>query len=209
MGMSNQDGLVYCHNRHCERDDCIRKETYMPFGVCCKRANFNCTKENGYKHFLGEETLVETISSSTEGYIDYLNKVANELDIWFYIEPFVGNSESIFKIEGKFVNYGTDLDREKIEDLCSKYPDKIKNFQARDYKTWDKVLLNDKYKGHCIVYCEPPYINKQNEFDMKEFLGVVKKWSSKNKVYVRMPQKAKNWKLICSVSDVSSMFEVT
>ena len=111
-------------------------------------------------------------------------------------------------IQGKCAKYGTDLDTEKIDDLCKQYPDKVKNFQARDYKTWDKVLLNDKYAGHCVVYCEPPYINKPDEFDMKEFLEVVSRWAKHNKVYVKMRQKAKTWELVGKVSDVSNLYEV-
>ena len=232
--------LIYCHNRKCERDDCIRKEIYMPFNVCCKRRDFDCNKSNGYKDFLGEETSIleseqeseikesvisespkeveiskeneihisETTQESELTYLDYLNQITEDENIWFYIEPFVGNTDSISLIAGKCAKYGTDLDKEKIDALCEKFPDRVKNFQVRDYKTWDKVLLNDKYAGHCVVYCEPPYINKPDEFSMKEFLEIINKWVSKNRVFVRMPQKAKNWEFVCKVTSASSMFEV-
>lgn len=225
--MDTQDIFVYCHNRGCIRDDCLRKEVYMPFNVLCKRTTFDCSDKNGYKHFLGSQPEIseitgkrvsdmsrkedtgseETFKDSRE-YIGILNDLANRPKTWFYIEPFAGNTDSLFDIKGDFTKYGTDIDEEKIEDLKKNHSELSKNFQVIDYKYWNKVLLDEKYKGHCVVYCEPPYMNKEGEFSMDEFVKTIEEWSHFNRVFVRMPQKAKNWELACRITSASNMYEV-
>lgn len=193
----------------------------MPFNVVCRRTTFECSDKNKFKYFLGnlpkkseitgKDVAPKVVTNNNEDgfeYVELLNKITGSLNTWFYIEPFVGNSESINAIKGDFTKYGTDLDEYKIGVLKNKYPERVKNFQVRDYKSWNKVLLDSKYKGHCIVYCEPPYLDKQDEFKISEFVKVVEEWSHMNRVFVRMPQKAKNWELICKISSASNMYEV-
>lgn len=128
--------------------------------------------------------LVEDITESSQGYISFLNDIVKHSRVKFYIEPFVGNSRSILKIEGVPNKFGTDINKEKLERKMKECKGSSKEFQVKDYKVWDRVILSDTYKGKCIVFCEPPRHDSEH-FNMEEFINKMKEWGAKNKVYVR------------------------
>lgn len=207
--MKVHTGWKYCHNRKCQRIDCLRHEKNMELNTLSLRGEFLCNEENGYREALftkpekdeltyqdlghtpddyeGEEIskkVLTPINESTQGYIDFLNDIIKHSRVRFYIEPFVGKSNSILKIEGVSNKFGTDISEENLRNKMNECNGSDKEFQVKDYRVWDRVILSDDYKGKCIVFCEPPRKDSET-FNQEEFLEKMREWGAKNKVYVR------------------------
>lgn len=209
---------LFCHNRKCERLDCLRHEKNMEYNVLSmvsSKVRFmkNCNEESGYPEILLTEPEKPELSyeafgyssdseldidkqikeketedfidnSEVSGYVDFLNDIVKHSRIKFYIEPFVGKSNSILKIEGAPNKFGTDIDPDKLQSKMEECEGSSKEFQVKDYKVWDRVILSDTYKGKCIIFCEPPR-HDSDHFNFEEFLNKMREWGARNKVYVR------------------------
>jgi hypothetical protein len=172
-------------------------------------SNIDCDESNGYPYLLTEppeedelpknyfgsfgfgdeevedevEDEIEEVSSTTQQVVEYINNLITHSRISFYIEPFVGDSETIDKIEGVSTILGTDLNPEKVEEVKERMRGSSKTFRACDYKTWNKPLLSKDYKGKCIVFCDIP--ENSETFSVEEFVEIAKEWAKNNKIVVR------------------------
>ena len=130
-----------------------------------------------------KEQEVKTEDTSITQVVEYLNDLIKHSRATFYIEPFVGGSETIDKIKGIQNVLGTDLNPDAVEDIKKFMGGTSKTFRACDYKTWNKPLLSKEYQGKCIVFCDIPSDNET--FNVEEFIETAKEWASKNKIVVR------------------------
>lgn len=145
----------------------------------------DCEVEESKKETKSEVQVDEKEQANEDlGYIDFLNDIVKHSRVKFYIEPFVGNSKSILKIEGVSNKFGTDINEEKLNRKMVECKGSSKEFQVKDYKIWDRVILSETYKGKCIVFCEPPRKDSEH-FNQEEFLEKMRAWGAMNKVYVR------------------------
>lgn len=221
--MSSIEGVFlnykFCNQPLCERkDECLRYKRNAPWNVICSVMNRpNCNKGNNYVLYLEFPPEVDELPEDYFGYkvSDNSSKVSNKKykaldvikkhitkDTQFYIEPFVANSKTVYKIKNVPNIFGTDTNKEALDKLIKKYNLNPKHFIAYDYSNWDKVLLNTNYQNKCLVYCDVPDNIDSN------FYTKAKTWSEHNIVLLHTRQTLDEYKESFELDDNTVIYRI-